>query len=140
NTTSAVAKLIISVSDSDNDGMPDDWENQYGLNPQDPLDADVDSDKDGLSNLQEFMAGTNPKDSNSVLRLKVMRILDGTIKLGFEAQTNKTYSVLYQTNLNSADWNVFTNIDSAQTVRDIQIIIVPGSDKTKFYRVVTPRQ
>ncbi|MGD9086245.1 MAG: fibronectin type III domain-containing protein [Desulfobacterales bacterium] len=45
--------------DDDNDGMPDAWETQYGL---DPLvdDASQDSDGDGLSNLAEYLADSNP--------------------------------------------------------------------------------
>lgn len=34
-------------SDSDGDGMDDDWEIRYGLNPNDPGDAGQDPDKDG---------------------------------------------------------------------------------------------
>lgn len=140
NTTSAIARLIISVSDSDNDGMSDEWEDIYGFNSQDSSDANIDSDNDGLSNLQEFIAGTNPKNSNSVLRLKSSFTTGGIIKLSFEAQSNKTYSVLYQTNLNLGIWNVFTNIDNSPSIRDIQININPGADKSKYYRVITPRQ
>ena len=46
-------------SDDDNDGMPDTWESQHGL---DPLidDAAEDSDGDGNSNLNEYLAGTDP--------------------------------------------------------------------------------
>lgn len=46
--------------DSDGDGMPDTWEQQYGLNPYDPSDATTDGDGDGISNLTEFNNGTDP--------------------------------------------------------------------------------
>ncbi|MBI2142826.1 thrombospondin type 3 repeat-containing protein [Candidatus Woesearchaeota archaeon] len=47
--------------DNDNDGMPDEWEAKYGLNPLDSSDALIDSDGDGLANLEEFKAGASPK-------------------------------------------------------------------------------
>ncbi|MBI2550299.1 thrombospondin type 3 repeat-containing protein [Candidatus Woesearchaeota archaeon] len=47
-------------TDNDNDGMPDEWERKYGLNPFSSSDALVDSDDDGLTNLKEFEAGTSP--------------------------------------------------------------------------------
>ncbi len=46
--------------DTDKDGIPDLWEQQYGLNIDDPADASEDNDKDGLTNLDEYLAGTNP--------------------------------------------------------------------------------
>ena len=49
--------------DTDKDGMPDTWEQDYGFNPNDPSDAAKDFDKDGATNLQEFLAGTNPIDT-----------------------------------------------------------------------------
>lgn len=50
------------VVDSDSDGMDDCWEEQYGLNPDDPTDAELDNNGDGFTNLQEYNAGTNPND------------------------------------------------------------------------------
>jgi hypothetical protein len=47
------------IADSDGDGMPDDWETQYGLNPA-LNDAGLDTDGDGLTNLQEYQYGTDP--------------------------------------------------------------------------------
>lgn len=46
--------------DNDGDGMPDDWESRYGLNPVDPTDAAGDLDGDGVSNLDEYLRGTEP--------------------------------------------------------------------------------
>ena len=54
--------------DSDNDGMPDEWEEQYGLNPLSNADANIDSDGDGRTNLQEFQEGTDPTDDTSFRR------------------------------------------------------------------------
>ncbi len=64
--TEQVVKPIETINaDSDGDGMPDEWERKYGLNPQDPSDAALDSDEDGFTNLQEFLDGTNPLDPKS---------------------------------------------------------------------------
>ena len=52
--------VLVSASDSDGDGMSDDWENDNGLNPNDPTDAGLDPDADGATNLDEFGLGTDP--------------------------------------------------------------------------------
>ena len=40
--------------DSDNDGMPDEYETKHGLNPNDPSDA-AKINKDGYSNIEEYL-------------------------------------------------------------------------------------
>lgn len=45
----------LSDADNDNDGMPDDWENYFGISS--PLD---DSDTDGLLNKDEYLHRSNP--------------------------------------------------------------------------------
>jgi len=49
--------------DSDNDGMPDYWENQHDLNPL-VDDASGDVDNDGYTNLEEYQLGSDPTDRN----------------------------------------------------------------------------
>lgn len=49
--------------DSDNDGMPDEWENKYkklGLNPKDPSDAVKDCSGDGYTNIEKYIYGIDP--------------------------------------------------------------------------------
>jgi len=60
-----------SDPDDDDDGMPDTWEDQYGLNSL-VNDASVDSDNDGYTNLQEYQAGTDPSNPNSKPKPKAM--------------------------------------------------------------------
>ena len=47
--------------DSDHDGMPDDWEKNLGLNPQDGTDAAADRDHDGYTNIEEYLHGLAKK-------------------------------------------------------------------------------
>ncbi len=47
--------------DTDKDGMPDEWEEKYGLNPNDPTDANGDLNGDGYTNIEEYINGVNPK-------------------------------------------------------------------------------
>ncbi|HTV01453.1 MAG TPA: hypothetical protein VMF13_12970 [Luteitalea sp.] len=50
--------------DTDADGLPDEWETQYGLRPDDgfgPNGAEGDLDEDGRTNKDEFDAGTHPR-------------------------------------------------------------------------------
>ena len=64
---------IISAFDTDLDGMPDAFEDQFGFNSASPADAAQDLDSDGLSNLTEYLANTSPTlpdtDSDGILDL-----------------------------------------------------------------------
>jgi len=50
----------VAPADTDHDGMPDEWEKQYGLDPKDPSDGTRDKDGDGYTNLEEYLNNTDP--------------------------------------------------------------------------------
>ena len=47
--------------DTDSDGMPDEWERRYGLNPNDPTDANGDLNGDGYTNIEKYINGIDPR-------------------------------------------------------------------------------
>jgi len=51
---------VVARSDQDADGIPDYWEEQHDLSPDDPDDALMDVDQDGLDNSQEYRWDTDP--------------------------------------------------------------------------------
>jgi pectate lyase len=46
---------LTAPPDTDGDGMPDDWERQHGLNPQDPKDGNAVPAADGYTNLERYL-------------------------------------------------------------------------------------
>jgi hypothetical protein len=46
--------------DSDSDGMPDDWELKFGLDPHNPSDAAEDLNRDGYTNIEDFLNQLDP--------------------------------------------------------------------------------
>lgn len=61
------------LADSDNDGLPDEWEELYGLDPLDDGSlnpdngANGDPDGDGLKNSEELLYGLNPIEYDDIL-------------------------------------------------------------------------
>lgn len=65
---------VVEAPDSDGDGLPDAWENNHALDPEDDGEfnfdngADGDPDGDGRTNLQEYNGGTgstNPRKADT---------------------------------------------------------------------------
>jgi hypothetical protein len=130
--------LVVSATgDSDGDGIPDVWENLYGLNAGDPSDAAQDFDGDGMTNLQEYLAGTNPLIASSTLAIAVSLTPAVSARLQFNAVSNVTYAVEYRTSLSTGTWLNLQSITSAPSDRIITLTNVPGS-ASRFYRVTVP--
>lgn len=70
-------KSLPAPLDSDDDGMPDEWEKRYGFDPRDASNASKDNDNDGYTNIEEYLNGIDPtefvdytKPENNVNTLK----------------------------------------------------------------------
>lgn len=83
-----------NVNDSDGDGLPDEYELENGLNPNDGVDAFEDIDEDGLTALEEYNLGTNPRaadtDSDGIADgEEVIEGEDGVITNALSADTDE---------------------------------------------------
>ena len=59
------SQIYIATTDSDNDGLPNDWEVQYGLDPFIAQDASIDTDSDSLTDYEEYYLDTSPIDTDT---------------------------------------------------------------------------
>jgi hypothetical protein len=136
---SAASFTITVISDSDNDGIPDEWEDRFGMDKNNPLDRDIDSDGDGVSNYNEFIAGTDPTDPNSYPRIDAIKVNTNNVELKFITVSNRTYTIEYATGFESRPWKKLMDIPArTNTTQETFILPFEGNNKT-FYRLITPR-
>lgn len=61
-----IAQITVrATGDRDGDGLPDRWEIEHGLDPDDPADGHLDSDGDTLIARDEWRQGTDPLNSDT---------------------------------------------------------------------------
>lgn len=130
---SNIARLV-TVRDSDGDGLPDNFEIAYGLDPQSPADANIDSDSDGQTNLEEFRSGTNPRDPSSVFRITGIDRMGGGIRITFNSVSGKSYRVEATERLLSPAWT--TVQDFATATGNVLTITDATAATQRFYRIV----
>jgi hypothetical protein len=122
--------LTVSAGD-DGDGIPSDWEIQYGLDP-DVDDGGLDADEDGFSNWQEYICGTVPTNAASVWKLT----MGSGFLPAFQGLDNRIYTIEYCDGLASNDWkSVVTGIPGSNGVFEVSSFesVTNGS---RFYRVI----
>lgn len=124
--------------DRDGDGMPDEWEMAWSLNPDDPSDALQDADGDGMSNLAEYLSGTDPRNPASRLALDANPTADGPVALSFIAQPGRTYTIQFRGNAAEGSWEKLADVPAQSAAETISVTDTNGGFESRFYRVVTP--
>jgi hypothetical protein len=147
NAGSVTSAPVALMLDSDDDGLPDTWEqaNFTDPNPTHPLNpanqrSETDPDKDGIANLDEFLDGTNPVNKRSLRpRLIVYSGAGGSVtvtpmKRSYDlgelvtltAQPSSANGIVrWEGDINSNDNSVTIKMDSNKTVRAKFVFAVP---------------
>lgn len=139
NDGGAVTSLTVTVVvDGDRDGIPDFWENRYGLSTT-GTNAPPDRDADGHTDLEEYIAGTIPTNSASVFRIVAMGVTNTTDQsIGFDTVTNRMYTVQWRMSLPQGAWtNLITDI--VGTGARLSVEDSAGAPQ-RFYRVLVRQE
>lgn len=119
-------------TDTDGDGLPNDWELRYNLDPSDVSDAQKDLDKDSYSNLDEYIGGSDPSDLNSFpgqIKMRVLSIFRKGIQVNFFGYI-KLPDSSYQLQINWGSKTVFLKV--GQKIRGYKIIEFAQAIDKKF--------
>lgn len=129
-----VRRIALVASDTDGDGLDDDWERlSFGSLAKNGTD---DEDEDGLGNYAEFIGGSNPKDASSGLRPVTQTVSGGSRRLEWPASPGVGYRVEYSASLAQGSWTPLTNI--VANLGNIATCTDPNTAgvSNRFYRVI----
>ena len=122
------------AADSDEDGLPDDWELTYfnGL----MRDGSQDWDGDGSSDAEEYRAGTDPTNQGSALRVLTLSVMgvEG-VTVVWSAAPGRTYRLQVK-EVVEADWVDLPGEVTAQTETASMVDTSANASMARFYRAV----
>ncbi len=126
------AQLIIdgvAITDTDHDGLDDNWEMKHlGNLNSGPRD---DPDNDGFNNAREQVMGTDPAVANAPFKLDMANLNPGLLRLSWPARPSTNYTLASGTDL-SNPLTTLTNLPGHFPVTEL---VVPAGISNEFYRV-----
>jgi hypothetical protein len=136
-----LASDVLEATDVDLDGLPDQWENSYGLsidvnNPDHGRDGDP--DKDGFSNYAEMIAGTDPRNASSSVSIQsgeAVRNSPFAFVIKWSSTPGRRYLVQCSCKL-SPTWSNLSGVITATNTITTYSDTRSSSDESQFYRIV----
>jgi len=120
-------------ADSDGDGIPDGWEERYGLSLTDAADGVEDADGDGMDNRGEYVADTVPTNAMSCFRITELEY-GHSCRLSFACTNTRVYGLERTTGLATGEWEALagqTNVAGADsgemTLEDSNTALAAGA-------------
>ena len=131
------SRQLDASGDWDNDGLPDGWEGEHGLNPLNGQDAGEDSDGDGMPNDEEYSAGTEPNNRSSSLCIMNCLFNGTSDTVTWQGGSDVIQYLEYSDDLLSNDWKcIYTNHPPTRANNSLEIERNTG---TRVYRLRVTR-
>jgi len=134
-------QINLPSSDSDNDGIADDWERQY-FSSLSVLGRNSDWDGDGATDHNEYLAGTNPKDMDSCFEVRSVnsQMAGGAPRyiISWHSVNDRTYTLFRATNLFHGG---FSTVQSGIPATPPQNTYTDTFDNTqiRYYKIQTQK-
>lgn len=135
NNSRDIMVLCLNRSDTDGDGLPDDWELAYFNGLQ--RDGTGDNDGDGHTDEMEFRAGTDPTNVGSILRVITLSPPSaGPVQIFWSAVPGKTYRVQFKASPADPTWNDLAGDVTATDATGVKEDASVGAALERYYRVL----
>lgn len=138
--TAGAYEYDATKADSNSDGIPDSWNLQYGLDPNEIDLMHHDPDHDGYSTYQEWIADTSPVDSRSFFSIRSIAG-NSRLEVRFTGSPERIYTLLSATHSVGGEHDAFawTAVQGQVGIRgtgEQSVLTDTNTQPFKLYRIL----